>query len=47
MIGSTAVLIAIGEVCVPDDGIAWLAVRLLLIAALPVALHITGFFSPE
>ena len=47
VIGSTAVLIAIGEVFVPDDGIAWLAVRLLLIAALPVALHITGFFSPE
>ena len=45
VIGSAAVLIAIGEIFVPDDGIAWLAVRLLLIAALPVALLATGFFS--
>ena len=43
----TAVLISIGEVFTPDDGIAWLAVRLLLVAALPLLLLITGFFTAE
>jgi peptidoglycan biosynthesis protein MviN/MurJ (putative lipid II flippase) len=43
----TAALIAIGEVFVPDDGIAWLVVRLLLVAAFPFVLLLTGFFSAE
>ncbi|MDQ2623433.1 MAG: oligosaccharide flippase family protein [Actinomycetota bacterium] len=44
---ATAALIGIGEVVVPDDGIAALAIRLLLTAALPVVLFLTGFFTPE
>lgn len=44
---ASSVLIAIGEVFVPDDGLAWLAVRLLLVAALPFVLLVTGFFSAE
>jgi len=44
---ATAALVAIGEVFVPDDGIAWLAVRLLLVAALPFVLLLTGFFTAE
>ncbi len=42
-----AALIAIGEVFVPDEGIAWLAVRLLLVAAFPFVLLATGFFNAE
>ncbi len=44
---ATAVLIAIGAALVPNDGIAALAIRLLLTAALPVVLLLTGFFTPE
>jgi O-antigen/teichoic acid export membrane protein len=40
---ATAALVAIGEVFVPDDGLAWLAVRLLLV----LALLLTGFFTAE
>ncbi|MCB0862315.1 MAG: polysaccharide biosynthesis protein, partial [Solirubrobacterales bacterium] len=43
----TAALIAIGEVFVPDQGAGWLALRLLLVIALPVALLFTGFFTAE
>jgi len=47
VVGSSAVLIAIGEVFVPNDGIAFLAIRLLLIAALPALMILTGFFTPS
>jgi len=43
----TAALIAIGEVFVPGDGIGWLAVRVLLVAAFPFVLLVTGFFTAE
>ena len=45
VVGSSAVLIAIGEVFIPNDGIAFLAIRLLLIAALPALMILTGFFT--
>lgn len=44
---AVSVLIAAGEVFTPDEGIAWLAVRLLLVAAFPLALLVTGFFTRE
>ncbi len=44
---ATAVLIAVGETLVPDDGLAPLAIRLLLTAALPAVLLGTGFFTLE
>ena len=44
--GASAVLVAIGEVFVPDDGFGALAIRLLLICALPVVMILTGFFTP-
>jgi len=44
---AVAALIAIGEVFTPDEGIAWLAVRLLLVAAYPFALLVTGFFTVQ
>lgn len=47
VVGSSAVLIAVGEVFVPNDGIGALAIRILLIAALPVAMILIGFFTPE
>ncbi|HTU16162.1 MAG TPA: lipopolysaccharide biosynthesis protein [Solirubrobacterales bacterium] len=47
VVGSSAALIAIGEVFVPNDGIGPLAIRVLLIAALPVAMVLIGFFTPE
>lgn len=47
VVGATAVLIAVGEVLVPNQGIAPLAIRLLLISALPFALLATGFFTKE
>lgn len=40
-------LIAVGELLVPDDGIAPLAIRLLLTAAFPALLLATGFFTAE
>lgn len=40
-------LIAVGEVLVPDEGIAWLAVQLLLVGSLPLLLLVTGFFTAE
>lgn len=43
--GSAAAMITIGLVFVPDDGFGALAIRLLLIAAVPVAMVATGFFS--
>jgi len=47
VVGSSAVLIAIGEVFVPNDGFAALAIRSLLVCGLPLALILTGFFSEE
>jgi len=47
VVGSSAALIAIGEVFVPNDGIVPLAIRALLIAALPVTMILVGFFTPE
>jgi O-antigen/teichoic acid export membrane protein len=47
VIGSAALMIAIGVLFVPDDGLAALALRLLLIAAVPVAMVATRFFSRE
>lgn len=44
---AAGILVAIGEVFVPEDGIGWLAVRLLLVAALPLVLLLTGFFNAE
>ena len=44
---ATAALIAIGEVFVPGEGAGWLVVRLLLVAALPFVLLLTGFFTAE
>lgn len=44
---TTAALVAIGEVFVPEEGIGWLAVRLLLVAALPLLLLAGGFFTAE
>lgn len=45
VIGSAAAMITIGLVFVPNEGFAALAIRLLLIAAVPVAMVVTGFFS--
>ncbi len=42
-----AVLVATGEVFTPEEGIGYFAVRLLLVAALPFLLLVTGFFSAE
>lgn len=47
LVGSSAALIAVGAVLVPDHGIGYLALRLLLVAALPFTLLATGFFTPE
>jgi len=47
VIGASAVLIAIGEVFVPNTGIAPLAIRTLLICGLPLAMFGLGFFSDE
>lgn len=47
LVGAAAVLIAVGAVFVPDDGIGYLAVRLLLVAALPLLLLVSGFFTPQ
>ncbi|MCO5316220.1 MAG: lipopolysaccharide biosynthesis protein [Solirubrobacterales bacterium] len=44
---ASAILVAIGAVLVPDDGIGNLALRMLLVAALPLILLLTGFFTPE
>ncbi len=43
--GSAAAMIAIGLLFVPDDGLGALAIRLVLIAAVPLAMVGTGFFS--
>jgi O-antigen/teichoic acid export membrane protein len=45
VIGSAGAMITIGVLFVPDDGFGALAIRLLLIAAVPVAMVATGFFS--
>ena len=45
VIASAGAMITIGLVFVPDDGFGALAIRLLLIAAVPVAMVATGFFS--
>jgi O-antigen/teichoic acid export membrane protein len=45
VIGSAAAMITIGLLFVPNDGFGALAIRLLLIAAVPVAMIATGFFS--
>ena len=44
---AAAAVIALGEALVPDDGLAPLAIRLLLTAALPALLLATGFLAPE
>lgn len=46
-VGAAAILIAFGEVLVPDDGFGPLAIRLLLVAAFPAALFASAFFSPS
>lgn len=45
VVGSAGAMIAIGLLFVPDDGIGALAIRLLLIALVPLAMIATGFFS--
>jgi len=45
VIGSAAAMIAIGLLFVPNEGLGALALRLLLIAAVPLAMIATGFFS--
>lgn len=47
VVGSSAALIAIGEVFVPIDGIGPLAIRIALIALVPAAMFATGFFTDE
>ncbi len=44
---STAAIIALGTALVPDDGFGALAIRLLLIAALPGLMFLLDFFTPE
>ncbi len=44
---SSAALIALGTLLVPIEGFPELAIRLLIFACLPLALLLTGFFSPE
>lgn len=43
--GSAAAMIAIGLIFVSDEGLGALALRLVLIAAVPLAMVATGFFS--
>ncbi len=47
VVGASAVLIAIGEVLVPNDGFAALAIRILLTAVLPAVMVLIGFFTPS
>ncbi|MGK2954385.1 MAG: lipopolysaccharide biosynthesis protein [Solirubrobacterales bacterium] len=47
VVGSSAILIAIGDTLVPDDGLAALAICLLLICCLPLLMILTGFFTPQ
>jgi len=42
---TAALLIGVGEAFVPDQGIGYLAIRLLLFAALPFVLLASGFFT--
>jgi O-antigen/teichoic acid export membrane protein len=44
---AVAILIAVGELFTPDEGFASLAVRLLLVAAFPFALLVSGFFTAQ
>lgn len=44
---STAAIVALGTALVPDDGFGALAIRLLLIAALPGLMFLLDFFTPE
>ena len=46
-IGASAVVIAAGVLLVPDDGLGALALRLLLLAALPGLMLLLDFFTPE
>ncbi|MBU3690560.1 MAG: hypothetical protein FGM38_00735 [Solirubrobacterales bacterium] len=46
-IGAAAAVVAIGTLFVPDDGLAPLALRLLLLAALPGLMLLLDFFTPE
>lgn len=45
VIVSAGAMIAVGLVFVPDDGLGALAIRLVLIALVPVVMVATGFFS--
>lgn len=45
VIASAGAMIAIGLIFVPNEGFGALAIRLLLIAAVPAAMVATGFFS--
>lgn len=44
---AAAVLVTVWELFVPDRGIGWLAVSLLLVATLPVLLLAGGFFTAD
>lgn len=44
---AVAVLVAVGETLVPTDGIDGFLLRAALLAAYPLALFATGFFTPE
>ena len=46
-IGASAVVIALGVTLTPDDGLGALALRLLLLAALPGLMLVLDFFTPE
>jgi O-antigen/teichoic acid export membrane protein len=44
---ATSAVVAIGTALVPDDGFGALAIRLLLVAALPALMFLLDFFTPE
>ncbi|MFM9078454.1 MAG: hypothetical protein ACKORM_09680, partial [Solirubrobacterales bacterium] len=46
-IGAAAAVVAIGTLFVPDDGLGPLALRLLLLAALPGLMLLLDYFTPE
>jgi O-antigen/teichoic acid export membrane protein len=44
---TVAVLVAVGELLTPDEGVDGLLLRAALLAIYPIALFATGFFTPE
>ncbi|HEY5943108.1 MAG TPA: oligosaccharide flippase family protein [Solirubrobacterales bacterium] len=44
---TAAVLVAVGEFLIPTSGALGLGLRMLLFAAYPVGLFVSGFFTPE